>query len=102
MALPSTPPVVDLAPLLGTYKREGVLITITENDGKAHLVYEFVDGMKDFSPPLEMDLVPVSPTVFAGPGSGAYSADWRPVVFSILADGTACVYIGMRAAPKTA
>ncbi|MFC8198294.1 serine hydrolase domain-containing protein [Streptomyces sp. NPDC057298] len=99
---PEQLPVVDLAPLCGTYRREGVVITIAEQDGTAHLVYEFVDGMKDFSPPLEMDLVPVSPTVFAGPGSGAYSADWMPVVFSTLADGTACVYIGMRAAPKVA
>ncbi|MGA4846519.1 serine hydrolase domain-containing protein [Streptomyces sp. G5(2025)] len=99
---PAQPPAVDLAPLCGTYKREGVEITVTQQDGTAHLVYAFVDGMKDFSPPLEMDLVPVSPTVFAGPGSGAYSADWMPVVFSTLADGTACVYIGMRAAPKIA
>uniref|UniRef100_A0AAU2V6Q7 Beta-lactamase family protein n=1 Tax=Streptomyces sp. NBC_00003 TaxID=2903608 RepID=A0AAU2V6Q7_9ACTN len=99
---PAHPPVVDLGPLCGTYRREGVEITVTEQGGTAHLVYEFVDGMKDFSPPLEMDLVPLSATVFAGPGSGAYSADWMPVVFSTLADGTACVYIGMRAAPKIA
>ncbi|MFF4935352.1 serine hydrolase domain-containing protein [Streptomyces griseofuscus] len=101
-APPEQPPTVDLTPLTGVYRREGVVITVTEQDGTAHLVYEFVDGMKDFSPPLEMDLVPLSPTVFAGPGSGAYSADWMPVVFSTLSDGTACVYIGMRAAPKTA
>ncbi|MGW0538370.1 serine hydrolase domain-containing protein [Streptomyces sp. NPDC003032] len=101
-APPAQPPVVDPAPLCGTYKREGVEITVTEQGGTAHLVYAFVDGMKDFSPPLEMDLTPVSATVFAGPGSGAYSADWMPVVFSTLADGTACVYIGMRAAPKVA
>ncbi|TLS46339.1 beta-lactamase family protein [Streptomyces montanus] len=103
---PAQPPAVDIAPYAGTYKREGVLITVTVTgdgeEGKAHLVYEFVDGMKDFSPPLEMDLVPVSENVFAGPGSGAYSADWMPVVFSTLADGTGCVYIGMRAAPKVA
>lgn len=100
-APPAEPPAVDIAPLLGSYKRAGVLITITENDGRAHLVYEFVDGMAGFSAPLEMDLVPVSDNVFAGPGSGAYSAKWMPVVFSHLADGTGCVYIGMRAAPKT-
>ncbi|MPY63899.1 serine hydrolase domain-containing protein [Streptomyces spongiae] len=97
---PAQPPAVDVAPLVGTYKREGVLITVTERDGQGHLVYEFVDGMKDFSPPLEMDIVPVAPNVFAGAGSGAYSADWMPVVFSTLVDGTGCVYIGMRAAPK--
>jgi hypothetical protein len=57
--------------------------------------------MKDFSPPLEMDLVPVSDTVFAASGAGpSFSEDYMPVVFATLTDGTACVYVGMRAAPK--
>ncbi|MEV6675129.1 serine hydrolase domain-containing protein [Streptomyces sp. NPDC051162] len=95
------PPVVDMAPLVGTYRREGVVITVSERDGAPHMVYEFVDGMKDFSPPLDIDLVPVSETVFAGTGAGpSFSEDWMPVVFSTLADGTGCVYVGMRAAPK--
>ena len=94
-------PAVDITPFVGTYRREGVAITVTDHDGTAHLVYEFVDGMKDLAPPLEMDLVPVSPTVFAGSGGGSsFSEDWMPVVFSTLADGTECCYIGMRAAPK--
>ncbi|MCT9087758.1 beta-lactamase family protein [Streptomyces sp. ASQP_92] len=98
---PAAPVPVDCAPLTGTYEREGVLITVSaREDGRPHLVYEFVGGMKDFSPPLEMDLVAVTDTVFAGAGSGAYSADWMPVVFSTLPDGTACCYIGMRCAPK--
>jgi CubicO group peptidase (beta-lactamase class C family) len=97
------PPAVDITPFVGTYRREGVAITVTDHDGTAHLVYEFVDGMKGLAPPLEMDLVPVSPTVFAGSGGGSsFSEDWMPVVFSTLADGTACCYIGMRAAPKIA
>ncbi|MET9290657.1 serine hydrolase domain-containing protein [Streptomyces sp. NPDC003077] len=100
-APPAEPPAVAIAPLVGTYEREGVRITVTDVDGTAHLVYEFVGGMKDFSEPLVMDLVPVGEKVFAGPGSGAYSAAWMPVVFATLADGTGCVYIGMRAAPKT-
>ncbi|MEU5566773.1 serine hydrolase domain-containing protein [Micromonospora musae] len=97
------PPAVDITPHLGTYRREGVVITVAERAGRAHLRYEFVDGMKEFSPPLEVDLVPVSQTVFAGRGAGAsFVEDWMPVVFSSLADGTPCVYIGMRAAPKIA
>ncbi len=95
------PPAVDVTPLLGTYRREGVEITVAERAGRAHLVYEFVGGMKDFSPPLRVDLAPLSETVFAGRGAGAsFVADWMPVVFATLADGTPCVYIGMRAAPK--
>lgn len=40
-------------------------------------------------------------TVFAASGAGpSFSEDWMPVVFSTLAGGTECVYIGMRAAPK--
>ncbi|MGA5133474.1 serine hydrolase domain-containing protein [Streptomyces olivoreticuli] len=101
LAPAAQPPVVDMAPLVGTYKREGVVITVSERDGAPHMVYEFVDGMKDFSPPLDIDLVPVSETVFAGTGAGpSFSEDWMPVVFSTLADGTGCVYVGMRAAPK--
>ncbi|QBD76627.1 hypothetical protein EPA93_11680 [Ktedonosporobacter rubrisoli] len=94
------PPVVDITPFIGTYKREGVIITFSERHGKPHLIYEFVDGMKDLSPPLEVDLVPVSETVFAAPGSGPFSEDWMPVVFSTLSTGIQCVYIGMRAAPS--
>ncbi|MCX4231191.1 serine hydrolase domain-containing protein [Streptomyces ortus] len=102
-ASPAQPPVVNFAPLVGTYRREGVVITVTEQDGVGHAVYEFVDGMKDFSEPLEIDLVPVTETVFAGTGVGAaFSEDYMPVVFSTLQDGTGCVYIGMRCGPKTA
>jgi CubicO group peptidase (beta-lactamase class C family) len=97
------PPAVDITPWAGTYKREGVLITVSERDGRPHLVYAFVDGMAGYSPDLEMELVPLSDTVFAGAGGGAsFAEDWMPVVFSTLDDGTKCAYIGMRAAPKTA
>ncbi|MEV5598019.1 serine hydrolase domain-containing protein [Streptomyces sp. NPDC052496] len=102
-APPAQPPAVDFAPLTGTYRREGVLITVTERNGAGHLLYEFVDGMKDFSQPLQIDLLPVTPTVFAGTGVGAaFSEDYMPVVFATLPDGTGCVYIGMRCAPKVA
>ncbi|NUK16111.1 serine hydrolase domain-containing protein [Streptomyces lunaelactis] len=96
------PPAVTIAPFVGAYKREGVVIPVPEHEGTPPLVYEFVDGMKALPPPLEMDLVPVSEKVFAGPGTGAFSEDWMPVVFDTLTNGTQCVYIGMRAAPKAA
>ncbi|RSN15501.1 penicillin-binding protein [Nonomuraea sp. WAC 01424] len=100
-APPATRPVVDWAPLVGTYRREGVIITVTEKDSAGHALYEFVDGMKAFSDPLAIDLSPVTETVFAGTGVGAaFSEDYTPVVFSTLPDGTGCVYIGMRCAPK--
>ncbi|GAA2399050.1 hypothetical protein GCM10010191_02320 [Actinomadura vinacea] len=96
------PPAVDMTPLLGTYRREGVVVTVTRaDDGTAHMRYEFVDGMKDLSPPLEMELTPVSETVFAASGAGpSFSEDYMPVVFSTLTTGTRCVYVGMRATPK--
>ncbi|MFB6824237.1 serine hydrolase domain-containing protein [Streptomyces virginiae] len=101
-APPARPPIVDMLPLVGTYRREGVVITVgLRPDGAPHLVYEFVDGMRDFSPPLEMDLTPLSSTVFAASGAGpSLSGDWMPVVFATLVDGTPCCYIGMRCAPK--
>lgn len=102
-APPAKPPVVDFAPLVGTYRREGVIITVTERDGAGRMVYEFVDGMKDFSEPLQIELVPVTESVFAGTGVGAaFSEGYMPVIFSALLDGTGCVYIGMRCGPKVA
>ncbi|WUH99814.1 beta-lactamase family protein [Spirillospora sp. NBC_00431] len=98
------PPAVDVTPFLGTYRREGVVITVTRNDdGTAHMVYEFVDGMKDMSPPLDMDLEPVTGNVFAASGAGAsFAEDYMTVVFHTLADGTPVCYAGMRATPKVA
>ncbi|WP_410656377.1 serine hydrolase domain-containing protein [Amycolatopsis sp. lyj-112] len=99
-APPAEAPVVDMARFAGVYRREGVIITVTED---LKLTYDFVDGMKDLSPTLHMDLVAVTETVFAASGAGpSFSEDWMPVVFSTLSTGTECVYIGMRAAPKDA
>ncbi len=96
----AVPPAVSLARFAGTYRREGVEITVSP---AGRLVYTFVDGMKDFSPPLEVDLVPVTETVFAASGAGlSFGDDWMPVVFTKLPDGTDCAYVGMRAAPRTA
>ncbi|RDI52893.1 serine hydrolase domain-containing protein [Nocardia mexicana] len=102
---PATPPIaVDVAPYTGTYRREGVVITVTRNDdGTGHMTYEFVDGMKDMSPTLEMELVPVSDKVFAASGAGpSFSEDYMPVIFETLSDGTECCYVGMRVTPKIA
>ncbi len=92
-----------MTPLLGTYRREGVVITVTAGSGGSpHLRYEFADGMRDFSPPLELDLTPLSATVFAATGAGpSFGEGWTPVVFAALVDGTPCCYIGMRCAPRT-
>ena len=66
-------------------------------------MYAFAGGTVGCSPDLEMELVPLSDTVFAGSGGGAsFAEDWMPVVFATLRDGTRCAYIGMRAAPKAA
>ncbi|MFH8751781.1 serine hydrolase domain-containing protein [Streptomyces rimosus] len=98
---PARPPVVDVTPYLGTYRRAGVVITVSERAGTPHLTYAFVEGMAHFHPPLEMDVVPVSETVFAARGDGSsVSEDWMPVVFATLRDGTPCAYMAMRAAPK--
>ncbi|PXX66857.1 CubicO group peptidase (beta-lactamase class C family) [Nocardia tenerifensis] len=101
---PAEPPVaVAIDPFIGTYRRAGVVITVGKRaDGSAHMLYEFVDDMKDMSPPLSMDLTPVSATVFAASGAGpSFSEDYMPVVFATLADGTEACYVGMRATPKT-
>ncbi|MGC7102654.1 serine hydrolase domain-containing protein [Amycolatopsis lurida] len=94
------PPTVDFAQYHGTYRREGVELTVSSKEGKPHLRYAFVGGMAHFAPPMELELVPVSDTVFAAPGLGAFAGDWMPIVFSTLPDGTLCLYSGMRAAPR--
>jgi CubicO group peptidase (beta-lactamase class C family) len=91
------PPAIDWASLTGVYRREGVVVTVAEG----RMRYEFVDGMRDLSPPLDMELAPVTETVFAASGAGpSFSEDYMPVVFSTLTDGTRCVYVGMRATPE--
>ncbi|TDC02395.1 class A beta-lactamase-related serine hydrolase [Nonomuraea longispora] len=100
-APPANPPAVDLAPWTGTYRRPGVVTTITGDERGGRIRYEFVDGMEGFSDPLESDLTPVSPTVFAASGA-PFGEDHLPVVFATLADGTPCVYVGMRATPRVA
>ncbi|MEI0737622.1 serine hydrolase [Paenibacillus sp. JTLBN-2024] len=62
------PPAVDIKPFVGTYKRQGVVMTVTERNGMLHLLYEIFDGRQIPSPPLEITLSPVSETVFAGGG----------------------------------
>ncbi|WP_341866461.1 serine hydrolase domain-containing protein [Amycolatopsis tolypomycina] len=99
---PAEPVGARLGERAGTYRREGVEITVAERDGVPHLRYAFVDGMAGLAPAIETDLVAVSETVFAGRADGAFSDDWLPVVFSELTDGTGCVYVGMRATPKIA
>ncbi|MFD6437482.1 serine hydrolase domain-containing protein [Streptomyces venezuelae] len=100
---PAQAPEVDFSRYVGTYARAGVVITVSERDGAPHLVYEFVDGMKDFSPPLDVDLYAVTESAFAGTGAGpSFSEGYMPVVFSTLSDGTECCCIGMRVAPKVA
>jgi CubicO group peptidase (beta-lactamase class C family) len=96
------PPTINSTPFAGTYRREGVDITVMQRNNTLRMRYELTGGMKDFSPPIEVDLVPVSDTVFAAPGAGAVAADWMPVVFTELPDGTGCLYLGMRAAPRNA
>ncbi|WP_194818959.1 serine hydrolase [Nocardia sp. XZ_19_385] len=106
-APPANPPAIDITPYAGTYKRAGVVVTVSEQDGKPHMLYEFVDSMAGMSPPLSIDLIPVSAdpaskdTVWAGTGAGpSFSEGYMPVIFSMLANGVPCVIVGTRATPK--
>ncbi|MFI0421098.1 serine hydrolase domain-containing protein [Spongiactinospora sp. 9N601] len=98
---PATEPIeTDFTQYTGTYRRAGVEITVSLDNGRPKVVYEFVDGMAGLAPALELEVAPVTPTVFAGRTNPA--EDWMPIVFSTLPDGTGCCYIGLRAAPKVA
>ncbi|MFI6325050.1 serine hydrolase domain-containing protein [Nonomuraea sp. NPDC050556] len=100
-APPAEPRPVDVAPLVGTYEREGVRLTISERGGRPRLGLQLTGGMADYAPPFEVDLVAVSDTVLAMPGLGPVSVPWLPLVFGTLPNGGPYVYFGMRAAPKT-
>jgi CubicO group peptidase (beta-lactamase class C family) len=95
------PPQVDVAPLTGTYEREGMRITIHERDGVPRARVELTDSAAKYAPPIESDLVPMSDTVLAMPGVGPASAPWLPMVFGTLPDDTPYLYFGMRVSAKT-
>lgn len=102
-APPAEPPAVDFAPFVGTYRREGVVITVTEQEGAGHAVYEVVDGMRDYSELLGADPVPVTDTVFADTGVGAtFSEDYTPVVSSTLRGTARAASTSACAAPPKA
>ncbi|MEV0616412.1 serine hydrolase domain-containing protein [Nonomuraea sp. NPDC050404] len=109
-APPAVPPAIDPEPLLGSYRRAGVAITVYRgDDGGPRLRYAFTGDLEDLAPPLDSALVPVS-TSTAGSGSGSASrtvfaatgfyGEDMPVVFTTPPGGTPCVYVGMRATPK--
>lgn len=47
------PLVVDIKPFVGVYKRQGVVMTVTERNGMLHMLYEIFDGRQVPSPPLQ-------------------------------------------------
>jgi CubicO group peptidase (beta-lactamase class C family) len=102
LAPPPVPPRVDAEPLVGTYRREGMDLTVTASDGAARLRVELTGGMSGYSPPLELDLLPVQENVFAARGGGVINSEWLPIVFAALPDGTPCACFGMRVAPRIA
>ncbi|MEV4340397.1 serine hydrolase domain-containing protein [Streptomyces sp. NPDC049590] len=99
-APPEEPRPVDVGALAGTYEREGVRIRVGERAGVPRVRLELTGGVAKYSPPIESELVPVSDSVLAMPGTGPVSAPWLPLVFGTLPDRTPYVYFGMRAAPK--
>ncbi|UYB41154.1 beta-lactamase family protein [Streptomyces sp. Je 1-4] len=99
-------PAVDPAPFVGSYRREGFLMTVTDRpagEGVLRVKYEGADGLKDTFEPLFWNLVPVSDapskTVFAGRRNE--KDGWIPVVFYALADGSRYVHFGVRATAQS-
>ncbi|MET7795964.1 serine hydrolase domain-containing protein [Streptomyces decoyicus] len=97
---------VDPAPFVGSYRREGFLMTVTDRpagEGVLRVKYEGADGLKGTFEPLSWNLVPVSDT----PSKTVFAArrnehdGWIPVVFYALADGSRYVHFGVRATAKS-
>ncbi|MFF1902742.1 hypothetical protein [Kitasatospora sp. NPDC058218] len=101
------PVAVRTEPFLGSYRREGFLMTIADGDGgpgTLRLTHEGADGLAGTFDPLVWHLTPVSrtpaKTVFAGRRNEKDA--WIPVVFYALADGSRYVHFGVRATAKSA
>ncbi|MEU9111945.1 serine hydrolase domain-containing protein [Streptomyces sp. NPDC048483] len=96
---------VDTAPFVGSYRREGFLMTVTDrpaDEGVLQVKYEGTDSLKGTFEPLFWNLFPVSDTpsktVFAGRRNA--KDGWIPVVFYALPGGARYVHFGVRATAK--
>ncbi|HEX4724715.1 MAG TPA: serine hydrolase domain-containing protein [Pseudonocardiaceae bacterium] len=97
-APPTPPPTVDVRPYVGAYRGEGKAIDVAEHDGVLRIRVENTTNLKDLHPVSEVDLVPVTDSVFAGRRSD--SGPWQPVVFYTLPDGRPYLHTDLRATPK--
>ncbi len=98
-APPENPPSIDLQPYVGTYSRASVDEVFELRDGRLVLTTTPTGAMAELDPEShEYELVPISENRFAARIRG--SANWTPVLFYSIADGTRYVHLGVRATPK--
>ncbi|MEO6089116.1 MAG: serine hydrolase domain-containing protein [Umezawaea sp.] len=92
-----TPAEVDFTQYLGTYRSEGLDFELTDRDGVLHMSYRWLGETADILPPVELDFVPVSETLFGG---RSHEDDvWLPLVFYPVGD-TTYLHFALRAVPK--
>ncbi|GAA2778143.1 serine hydrolase [Crossiella cryophila] len=94
------PPVVDTARHLGRYERAGQLIEVFQGEAGLRLRMTITGPMAELDPepPRELDLVPITDSLFVCrlPGANA----WTSVTFYTLPTGEPYVHLGVRATPK--
>ncbi|PRY38782.1 serine hydrolase domain-containing protein [Umezawaea tangerina] len=95
---PAVPPVVDYSGYLGTYRSAGMDFEVTDRDGRPHMRYRWLGETADLLPPHELDLVPVTDTLFAG--RLHEEEQWLPLVFYTPAGAGPYLHFAMRAVPK--
>lgn len=95
---PAEPPVVDIAPHVGNYRREGYDVRVVERDGVLHLRGESIGELAAINAVTTAELVPVDDGLFAARRNE--HEPWVPVVFYELPDGTPYLHFSMRATPK--
>ncbi|HET7531108.1 MAG TPA: serine hydrolase [Mycobacteriales bacterium] len=94
-------PAFDPAKYVGTYRREGVVMTIAEKDGGLVLTAKATGElaeMLDRDEEPELQVLPVAEDLFVAKQPDDTS--WTPVVFFTLDDGSPYVHFGARATPK--
>jgi dipeptidyl aminopeptidase/acylaminoacyl peptidase/CubicO group peptidase (beta-lactamase class C family) len=96
----TVPPVVDASRHLGTYERAGARIDVFTDDGQLRFRLTLTGSLAELRPELthEMDLVPISDTLFVGRMPG--EQNWLPILFYSLPTGDSYVFDGGRSTPK--
>lgn len=96
---PTDPVTVDLTPYVGTYRREGIEMTLSAREDELFASIRNTSALADAdADPTELRFVALKPDLFVAQAPGDES--WTPAVFFELDGGQRYLHFGARATPK--